>query len=311
MTAAPTQTPTVLEASLPLPGRGPSTLRPGLTTVLRVQNEGRSLARCLSPLLRATDEVVLVDNLSTDDTVAVAHRVAREVAEQTGTPSRLRVHSYPFTVSRCGEEHLRTPPESVHSLVHLNNWAFSHVETTHALKWDGDMVLSRDGEDRLAATAWEVLGQDAVVRVPRHPLYVESDQVAYLDLGLSNVEFYGVRLGAQPLFVKGFEWEVMRRSADARHRTLPTGLCVELKYLDSDEFAHWTSPADFLGGPRSRRKRREWAVFNGLRDGSWPRFDSLHRIEAPSGVHVIDHVLEEWLPGAPRPLVQDLEVESG
>ena len=56
-------------------------------------------------------------------------------------PDRLEVHSYPFSIARCGEEHLGTPAESVHSLVYFYNWSFSHVRTGYVLKWDADMVL--------------------------------------------------------------------------------------------------------------------------------------------------------------------------
>ena len=84
---------------------------------------------------------------------------------------------------------------------------------------------------------------------------------------------------------------------------LPQGLCVELKWLDGDEFAHWTNPESFATSIRNRRKRREWLVWNALHDGQVP--EGVVEIESPEGVHVVDHVTHVWLPRAPRPFVVD------
>jgi hypothetical protein len=75
---------------------------------------------------------------------------------------------------------------------------------------------------------------------------------------------------------------------------------VELKYLDGDEFAHWTDPESFATSWRNKRKRREWEVFNQLKDGTVP--EGVVAITAPPGVHIVDHVTHDWLPHAPRPL---------
>ena len=76
----------------------------------------------------------------------------------------------------------------MHSLVYFYNWSFAHVETAYSLKWDGDMVLTEDAEGLIHDLSWQLPGKDVIVRVPRHSLYVDNDRVAYLDLGLPNVE---------------------------------------------------------------------------------------------------------------------------
>ena len=52
-----------------------------------------------------------------------------------------------------------------------------------------------------------------------------------------------------------------------RRGRLPQGLCVELKYLDSDEFDHWAGLDAFGATARTMRKLREWEVFHALREG--------------------------------------------
>lgn len=273
-------------------------LRRGTTTVLRVKNEAQSLPWVLPPLLRATHEVILVDNNSTDGTPTVA----LETAERHGLAERLRVFDYPFDVSRCGAEHLATPADSIRSLVYFYNWSFSHVRTAYSLKWDGDMVLTEDAEGLLRDLAWQLPGKDVILRVPRNSLYVESDRVAYLDLGLPNVEPFGYPMAPDYPHVKAFEWELRAWPDHAETMRLPAGASVELKWLGSDEFAHWTDPDSFAESSRTERKRREWGLMQAIPAGEWERFHNVHRIEAPEGVHVIDHVTHEWLPHCDRSL---------
>ena len=83
---------------------------------------------------------------------------------------------------------------------------------------------------------------------------------------------------------------------------MPEGLSVELKWLDSDEFAHWTDADAFATSLRTARKRREYRIFTDLQHDQWEAHAGLHRIEAPPGTHVIDHVTSHWLPRAQRPL---------
>lgn len=273
-------------------------LQPGLTCVFRVKNEARNLPWVLPPMFEAVQHVVLVDNDSDDGTPDVA----REVAESVGAADRFTLASYPFRVSRAGGEHLATPPDSVHSLTHFYNWSFSHVRTSYSMKWDGDMVLSREGVELLRDLAWQLEDSNAIVAIPRHPMSIESESVAWLDLGYRFLEPWVYPMGPEFTFVKAFEWEVREFPATSERLIAPEGMCVELKWLDQDEFAHWSS-TDF-DAIRTPRKLREWEVYTALREGRGEQMLGLERVEAPPGVHVIDHVTQTWLARAPRPLVR-------
>jgi hypothetical protein len=261
----------------------------GFTAVLRVRDEAASLPWVLPPLLGAVRRLVLVDNGSTDGTAAIARRIAAA----HGAAERLEVHEYPFAVARCGAEHLATPAASVHSLTHFYNWSFAHVRTAYALKWDGDMVLTDAGAAALRDLAWQLESAEAVIKVPRHPVYVVDERCAYLDTGLRNCEPWGWPNRPGYSFVKAMEWELPLWGAGVPALCLPDWCCVELKHLGAEEFAHW-SDTDFSKA-RTRRKQREWQVFNALRTGVRAPAGVI-RIDAPGGEHVIDHLRSTVLP---------------
>ena len=263
---------------------------PGFTAVLRARDEARTLPWSLPPLLCAVERVVLIDNGSTDGTADVA----RELAAGLGLGDRLEVHDYPFAVARCGDEHLGTPAGSVHSLAYFYNWSFAHVRTAYALKWDADMVLTDVAAGLLGDLAWQLEAADAVLKVPRLPLYVGDDARAFLDTGLRNCEPWAWPNRPGFSFAKALDWELPLWGGDVAALTLPDWGCVELKHLDADEFGHW-SHTDFGASARTRRKAREWAVFQALAGDAAPPPGVL-AIPAPPGEHVIAHVRERWLP---------------
>lgn len=265
-------------------------LAPGFTAVVRVKNEAVALPFALPPLLRAVDRVIVVDNGSTDGTPDVA----RETADRSGAADRLELRSYPFTVSRCGPEHLATPADSVHSLTYFYNWAFSHVRTTYAWKWDGDMVLTDRGVRALQDLAWQLENGRYIVTMPRYPLYVADARTAFLDVWVANRERWGWPNARGFEHVKAFEWELLSFPDGTPEVTMPDWSCVELKHLDTDEFANW-SETDLGAASRTSRKKREVEVFRALADGSAPPFGVV-RVDAPDGMHVIDYVRAQWIP---------------
>ena len=155
----------------------------------------------------------------------------------------------------------------------------------------------------LADLAWQLEDSNAVVAIPRHPITIESESVAWIDLGFRFLEPWIYPMGPEFTYVKAFEWEVREFPETSERIIAPEGLTVELKWLDADEFGHWTNPEDFEAA-RAPRKRREWLVDSSVRAGRGAEVPGLVRIEAPAGEHIVDYVTGTWLQQAPRPLVQ-------
>jgi glycosyltransferase involved in cell wall biosynthesis len=261
---------------------------PGITAVLRVKNETRTMPFCLPSILQAADHVVLVDNDSTDGTADLALEIARRL----GRSDQLTVKHYPFEIARCGPEHLATPERSLHSLAYFYNWSFSHARLRYSLKWDGDMVITNTGARTMRHLSWQLEYADDAVAVLTHPLYVIDDHTALFDPRSPYVEPRLLPNNSVYAYAKGVDWEVPTIPASVHVMRLPDGMACEVKWLDADEFSNW-SGADFADERRYPRKSREWAVFEAHRKGQQP--GDLIRVEAPEGTHVIDYVRREWL----------------
>ena len=146
------------------------------------------------------------------------------------------------------------------------------------MKWDGDMVLTREGVDALRDLSWQTERAQAVVVIPRHPVTVESESVAWIDLGYRFLEPWVYPMGPATTFAKAFEWEVREWPRSARRVVLPEGLVVEVKWLDVDELAHW-SDTEAFDDYRTPRKKRELDVLHAdpQRAGGGPRGPVPHR----------------------------------
>ncbi len=114
-------------------------VEPGVSAMLRVKNEATKIWLCLTSIYDVFDEIVLVDNASTDQTASIVHEFIRSRDDVR----KIRLYTYPFNVSRCGEEHAATPENSVHSLVYYYNWTLSKCTRSYVCKWDADMIFDR------------------------------------------------------------------------------------------------------------------------------------------------------------------------
>ncbi|MYK01414.1 MAG: hypothetical protein F4037_05610, partial [Gemmatimonadales bacterium] len=205
------------------------------------------------------DEIHVIDNGSRDDTAGIVRRVQ---ASSDGE-AKIQLHSYPFRVGRFGPEHDETPADSLHSLVYFTNWALSRCTRRYACKWDADMVLAREQRDAFASmlsglgsgwpAAWSLAGQT---------VYRASQGSFLAPRGEVNREVRIAPCGYPTRFHKREHWEQLIRPRWLRTRHFAPVCFHELKFLDEEEFDHW-STAEFP----SPRKRREWATFQRLRGG--------------------------------------------
>lgn len=255
------------EFAFTLPRRGRT---PGTSAFVRARNEGTKIEHCLRSILPVFSEIHVIDNGSRDDTGGIVRRLRR--SGEAG--AKIRLHSYPFSLGRFGPEHDETPADSLHSLVYFTNWALSRCTRRYACKWDADMVLAREQRDAFAGllaglgrgwpAAWSLAGQ-TVYRTPDGSLLAPRGEV--------NREVRIAPCGYPVRFHKREHWEQLIRPRWLRTHHFAPVCFHELKFLDEEEFDHWSTTAF-----PSPRKRREWASFQRLREGR--RGGAVHRLPA-------------------------------
>ena len=268
-------------------GGGPAAA-PGLTAIVRVKNEARALPWTLPPLLRAADRVTLIDNGSTDGTARVAREIAGAEARGGELPVRGRALRRRAPVDARG---VRPQPRLLLQLVVR---ARAHDLRAQVGRRHGAL---RPRPCRRCATwpgssrppSWSCACRASGSTSP-------SDRLAYVDTALRNCEPWAWPNRPGYRFVKALEWELPMFPPAIESVTLPEFSCVELKFLDGDEFGHW-SPTDFAASPRTARKRREQEVFRALAAGERPP-DGVVAVEAPRGRARDRPRAARWLPAA-------------
>lgn len=123
-----------------------------ISAMIRVRDEEEYLERAVESIVELVDEVVLVDNLSTDKTPAII------AALKDRYPTKIHAYEYPDEVARQGEENLalgssRKGRRSPRLLANYYNWCLARCSMGMVLKWDGDMVATPALADALQVVA--------------------------------------------------------------------------------------------------------------------------------------------------------------
>ena len=111
----------------------------GISAMLRVKNEAINIKKVIESCLLVFDEVVVIDNNSSDQTVEIVESFKNKISADQA--SKIKIFHYPFDVKKCGQENFDCHENSVHSLAYFYNYAMSKCSFSHIFKWDGDMIL--------------------------------------------------------------------------------------------------------------------------------------------------------------------------
>ena len=125
---------------------GHKRLRPGLTALIRAKNSERFIVQSIASIIDLVDEVVAVENNSTDDTWAVLFNLSKKY-------SNLRVYKYSIEIPAAGEMHANAVAAGdINTLGTYYNWCLSKVNTSNVLKWDADFIAIRKNLAELIET---------------------------------------------------------------------------------------------------------------------------------------------------------------
>jgi glycosyltransferase involved in cell wall biosynthesis len=118
-----------------------------ISAVMRVKNEVEFLERSINSIIDLVDELVVVDNGSTDCSADVIADFARRF------PHKVKALNYPHKLARYGEEMVRLATtrsgrKSPSFIPNFYNWTTAQCAGPYILKWDGDTIAT----DALAPT---------------------------------------------------------------------------------------------------------------------------------------------------------------
>jgi Glycosyl transferase family 2 len=115
--------------------------RKRISAMMRIKNEEKFLRDSVESVLPLVDEVVIIDNDSTDNTPLIAQDLAQLYRRQ------IRVFHYADAIARVGSENqelasTRSGRRSPRLLANYYNWCLRQCRMSYILKWDGDMVAT-------------------------------------------------------------------------------------------------------------------------------------------------------------------------
>ncbi|AFT68014.1 glycosyltransferase family 2 protein [Cycloclasticus sp. P1] len=228
----------------------------GVSAMLRVKNEEVNIVSCLESIVECFDEVVVIDNGSTDGTATLVENF------QIGHPlgQRVSLHEYPFEVAKCGKEHQETKESSLSSLAYYYNWCVSRCQYNTVCKWDADMLLSSSMTQReifkrytlrLAHSRRLLTGS-----LPVQTVYSDKEGHKFIAENEINQEIRFFPNCPAVFFVKAWDWEKLHMEFPIHNKALRAQVAYELKDVKQDEFSHW-STGTFTG----ERKVKEYRNF--------------------------------------------------
>lgn len=117
----------------------------GITFMVRAKNEEATIAQCLNSIQEKLSthapelqyDIVLVDNGSTDDTVATA------LAAVKSSGARCTLVAYPMQIAKAGLETYVTPCNSAHSFPWFTQYCTMQCKRfSHVFRWDADFCMT-------------------------------------------------------------------------------------------------------------------------------------------------------------------------
>ena len=215
--------------------------KPGITAMIRVKNEESNIADCIASVIPCVDEVLVIDNGSTDATVS---RV-QGLLQRAEFRKRIRLLSYPFSVARCGSEHAETHEQSVHSLSYYYNWCLSHCNTSHVIKWDADMRVINEISAQLGFSDFleslKLSHAKAVGSFPVQTIYLDKSGQPVTTSDDIHTELRFFPNTPSIYFAKGDKWEYLQHPRFHSVERSSEVFCCEIKDTRQEEFAHWSA----------------------------------------------------------------------
>ena len=113
-------------------------LNPGISLIIRAKNEELNIPHCIESVVDLVDEIIFVDNGSTDNTYKL-------VEEYDKIYNNIKLYKYNIKVTRAGEDHKSAMErDDKNTLGLFYNWCLSKATYYNVFKWDADFICIRN-----------------------------------------------------------------------------------------------------------------------------------------------------------------------
>ena len=113
-------------------------LMPGISLIIRAKNEELNVKFCIESVVDLVEEIIFVDNGSTDNTYFEVEKYAKKY-------KNIKLYKYDISVSRAGVAHKEAlANKNPNTLGLFYNWCLSKSTTYNVFKWDADFLCIRN-----------------------------------------------------------------------------------------------------------------------------------------------------------------------
>jgi glycosyltransferase involved in cell wall biosynthesis len=118
-------------------------LKSGISLIIRAKNEELNIKDCIESVVDLVDEIIFVDNNSTDNTYEL-------VKDYSLKYDNIKLYKYNINVSRVGNEHSNAiKNKNPNTLGNFYNWSLSKSTYSNVFKWDADFLCIRNNFNSL------------------------------------------------------------------------------------------------------------------------------------------------------------------
>jgi glycosyltransferase involved in cell wall biosynthesis len=116
-------------------------LKDGFSFLIRVKNEKQTIEKCVIDIVDIADEIIVVDNNSTDGTKELLKELEKKY-------HNVFMYEYNIDVPRAGKEHIDnykfSDKRKYNTLKNYYNWTLSKATYKKVIKWDGDFYCIKE-----------------------------------------------------------------------------------------------------------------------------------------------------------------------
>ena len=249
--------------SLYLENRTPAiTKKRGITAMIRIKNEEANIYNVLDSIKNCFDEIVIIDNNSTDYTI---NEIQRAIENQPLLYDKIKLFHYKFDIARCGVDNFKESQSSPNSLASFYNYSLKKCNFSMICKWDGDMYLPKSMEKDFQeflrqvlraspssdeSTIFGVMKGMTVFKGMNNKYYTRKSLLEQEARIFPNVP--GV------FFIKEILWEQLFSVHKVERIISKNPTFVEFKDTKINEFAHWSIDESLGMSPRKSIELRDF-----------------------------------------------------